>query len=281
MRLSGKKRPKGLRQLAADARFRLSGAALITAEVPDRDHTLRFVCRTRRELLRAATLYTKEPETVALMRDEIRAGDVVWDVGANIGLYSLIAATRVGDAGAVYAFEPMAENFARLIENILVNKFESRITPLSVALSGDNGFLPFHYDDASGGASGSQLRDALDYQGRGFRPVLTEIKCAATGDELLARGALRRPDVIKIDVDGHEGDILHGMRGVMSEVHSRPRLVAVELAPRNHEPAETLMRELGYELTDKQHTRSGARKLASGTPESDLAFNAIFRPRTA
>src|SRR5437879_3937805 len=67
----------------------------------------------------------------------LRPGDVFVDVGANIGLFTLVAALRVGSTGRVFAFEPTSETFERLVANVRLNKF-TNVSPHRVALSDEN-----------------------------------------------------------------------------------------------------------------------------------------------
>lgn len=83
---------------------------------------------------RARDSYTGEPETVDWIRSNLRAGDTLWDVGANVGAYSLLAPKLV-PGSAVVVLERYIPTFAHLWKNIAINRCENQITPLCVALS--------------------------------------------------------------------------------------------------------------------------------------------------
>jgi hypothetical protein len=96
------------------------GKALITqVKVQDKNYVTRFVCGNRKEAHRAATLWLKEPGTMSWLDENLRGGDVFLDIGANIGIYTLAAAHRVGATGTVYACEPHKPNCVALDEECL------------------------------------------------------------------------------------------------------------------------------------------------------------------
>ena len=88
------------------------------------------------ELWRANTFSTKEPDTLAWIDSFFRPGDVIYDVGANIGQYALYAAKRFSKELKILAFEPEALNYAKLNKNIVLNDMVGTITPYCLALSG-------------------------------------------------------------------------------------------------------------------------------------------------
>lgn len=124
----------------------------------------------------------------------IRAGDVVWDVGAHHGYVTLCAAARVGESGHVYAFEPSARNCRLLERHVRWNGF-TNVTILRWALSATEGEARF------GGDSTSKTF-AL-----GGGDELVAMRTAAA---LIATGECRPPSLLKIDVEGAEVDVLRG-----------------------------------------------------------------------
>ncbi len=84
-------------------------------KVDDGQFTYRFRCETPFEMWRARTLLEKEEGTVRWIRNSVRDGEVFYDIGANIGLYTLLAGYRVGAVGGVYAFEPHVANVQSLL----------------------------------------------------------------------------------------------------------------------------------------------------------------------
>jgi FkbM family methyltransferase len=205
---------------------------------------------TPNEHHRADTYATKEPETIEWLRDNLRDGDVFYDVGANIGLYSLYAA-KLRPACLVFAFEPESHNFGSLCGNLLLNRVEN-VTPCFFPLSSQETFAPLYvYDLRPGGAlhslgRPSSLRDGL--------PLLKTGAIAATIDVLVSRYGLPAPNLVKLDVDGNEEQILDGAAAVLASRSLRSILVEVTCADESKPAlswAESKLGPYGYHLTGK------------------------------
>lgn len=268
---------KGTRRRIAKLRFGLARKLMGHYRLRDEGHAYRFDPASFRELWRVSSIYLKETGTVDLIRKELIEGDVFCDVGANIGLYSLMAAARVGTTGQVYAFEPLAANFASLVENIRRNDYCGRITPFSLALTDSPGVFPFHYLSMVPGSSGSQLHAAVGADEANYVPLVTEMKYGTSLDALVEAGAMRAPDVVKIDVDGNEARILRGMRGLLTGNH-RPRIISVEVNEREKDALFGFMEENGYAFSGRNDTMGGLRQINEGADPEMVAYNAIFRP---
>ncbi len=271
---------KGARRRVAKLRFGLARKLMGHYRLRDEEHVYRFEPASFRELWRVSSIYLKETGTVELIRQELREGDVFCDIGANIGLYSLMAAARVGASGQVYAFEPLAANFASLVENIRLNGYADRMTPFSLALTDAPGVFPFHYISMEPGSSGSQLHEAVDMNEAAFNPLVTEMKYGTSLDELIKTGAMRVPDVVKIDVDGNEARILRGMRGLLTG-DQRPRVISVEVNAREKDALFGFMQAQGYAFAGRNDTMGGLRQINAGKDPEEVAYNAIFRPAEA
>ncbi len=261
----------------AKARFALARRLMGHVTLRDENHSYNFDPKSFREIWRISSIFLKEEGTVELLRRELREGDVFCDIGANIGLYSIMAAARTGDSGRVYAFEPLASNFSSLVENIQLNCFSERIVPFSLALTDTPGVFPFHYMSLEAGSSGSQLHRPVSDQEAVYQPLVTEMKYGTSLDALLVAGEIRPPTVIKIDVDGNEARILRGMRGLLSG-DDKPRAVSVEVNRREKDGVFAFMAEQGYAFSDRNDTMGGLRKIKAGADPEDVAYNAIFRP---
>jgi len=156
-----------------------------------------------------------------------RPGDVVYDIGANVGLYARFLA-RFG-AGQVMAFEPMSENIELLRANVaLAGPDASRIRVLTLAVGDKDGNELLQVDDVmSATASLDRLNDGEASFGRKTYglPPRTEAVRVAKLDTLIAEG-LPPPQVMKVDVEGAEGWVLEGAARTLAE--HRPAL-AIEL----------------------------------------------------
>lgn len=233
-----------------------------------------FECSNDIEAWRAQGLLIKEEGTIRWIEASVQPGDVVYDIGANIGLYTIVAGAKVGDAGCVYAFEPHVGSAGRLLRNVRVNKLAPRVRVLSVALSDREGFLPFNYTSNEPGSSGSQLGHAFTEGGVPFDPVATEIKYATTVDTLIRELVIPPANVVKLDVDGNELAILTGMRGLLTR--SGLRTVQVEIHPASDAAILAHMAEAGFTLLERHYTVSGKKAIAQGAAPEAVFHNAVF-----
>jgi FkbM family methyltransferase len=166
-----------------------------------------------------------ELATLRMYGSIVRPGDIVLDIGANIGAHTLPFARLVGKDGRVYAFEPTQYAFEKLRRNVNANPaISSRIEIVHAMLvSADhNSIAPQIY-------SSWPLRneEGLHKQHRG-KLMSTADAAAITLDEFVERGAINRIDFVKLDVDGNEADVLAGAVSTISRL--RPR-VLMEWAP--------------------------------------------------
>jgi FkbM family methyltransferase len=247
-----------------------------TVKVDDGEFAHRFRCETPLETWRARTLLEKEEGTVRWIRTCVKAGDVFYDIGANIGLYTLLAGRRVGAGGMVYAFEPHVANVHSLLHNVALNEIGGQVKVLSCALHEQEGFFDFNYYAADPGSSMSQLNDVRDSNDQPFRPQFAEYKYAVPLDKLVCSGVVRPADHIKIDVDGNELLILRGMRSLLTG-STPPRTIQVEINSRHKQELYALLSELGYALTEKHFTLHGKKALAQGIDPESVGYNALFR----
>jgi FkbM family methyltransferase len=269
---------EAVRGRRAKARFALRRQLARPFVVEEGGETYRFSCGSLDEYMRADSLAWKERGTIAWIRQELRPGDVFFDVGANIGIYTIPAARRVGPEGAVYAFEPHVVNASSLLVNVGLNAVADRVQVLSCALNDTTGMFEFSYSDLGAGTSMSQLDADVDAFGRTLEPVAAETKFATTADALVEQGAVRAPALVKIDVDGNELRVLRGMRGLLTG-SAPPRSVQVELNPAERDELLALMSELGYDLAERHHTEGAERMLGRGDDPATVPVNGIFRPR--
>lgn len=170
------------------------------------------------EKWRHDTFFSKEPETIKWL-DSFRNGCIFWDIGANIGIYSLYLASKK-DAAQIYIFEPQRTNFDRALENMRLNGWR-RWQPTSVcAVSNYNGWADF--------TPGSNLPGAND--GRIGKPVdkskLTYQVPVYCIDEL-CRWLSPTPQHIKIDVDGGEAAIIEGADATLRNPLLRSVLIEI------------------------------------------------------
>ncbi len=162
----------------------------------------------------------------------IRPGDTVYDIGAHIGYYTLIAARACGDQGGqVFAFEPLPVNLKALRIHMNANQ-TNNITILPYAVSCESAKFNF---DTTGGTGRGRLN-------AGGKMTVTTI----TLDNLVFEKKYAPPNVIKIDVEGAEVLVLNGALKVLN-LYS-PRIFLATHGKEIRRECETLLRQQGYEL---------------------------------
>jgi FkbM family methyltransferase len=181
-----------------------------------------------------------------LISEILAPGDVFYDIGANVGFFSILAARRVGADGAVYAFEPVPANAAAIRRNAALNDFPN-VSLLEVAVDEHSGVADLYMTSWDGGASLSAQAIPAS------QPVDQKSVPVKSIDDLSERGLLRPPNVVKIDVEGLEARVIKGM--VRTIAWSRPTLVyeiddgdAVQFENR-WRALDELVASLGYAVT--------------------------------
>lgn len=189
-----------------------------------------------------------EPETTGLVRRYCKRGDTVFDVGANIGYFSVLMADRVGPGGHVFAFEPSGRFYERLTKNVTVNGF-SHVTAERIALSDDRSTMQVCVSHSTSSAA---MRYSDGYQ---------ESVACTTLDDYVAERGIAGIDFMKIDVDGWE---VHCLDGGRASLASHRPVLTVEVSPRNLAAADTtpdtllyLLERLGYALFSENGAELG------------------------
>jgi FkbM family methyltransferase len=189
---------------------------------------------------RARDSYTGEPDTVAWIKENLRSGDTLWDIGANVGAYSLLAAKIVPDA-LVVAFEPYIPTFAHLWDNIVLNNLQDRIQPLCVGLSDCTAMNVLGISDPRAGSS----EHVLGKRHSGLmQPAL-----AMKSDDVVNILHVKPPSLIKVDVDGYELPVLRGMKEILQQRSLRSLIIEVEKDRTEADVSETLAAEGFQRLT--------------------------------
>ncbi len=191
-----------------------------------------------------------EPNTMVVLQKLLSPGDIFFDVGANIGCFSLYAARIVGAKGHVFAFEPSYREYNRLVENVLLNDI-TNVTTINVAVSDleGKGMLNIACERHSG-----QNTLGQDYVYKGVKSIATEEVDTITLDKFVRTISIDRVDVIKLDIEGWEYKALLGACEILKKY--RPALIieitGIKLiANRNCiVQLESLLSNLGYRFWD-------------------------------
>jgi FkbM family methyltransferase len=153
-----------------------------------------------------------EKAETQFLRSNVKKGDIVADIGANIGYYTIVLASIVGPTGRVYSFEPLPDMFETLELSIRRNGFESRVIAHNVAISDRGGAIPMFHDSTSIVDYGAQI-----VSGQDNRPgaSLIEVPTGRLSDFIPDP----KLDFIKIDVEGAEQIVLGGSLDLLERCH--------------------------------------------------------------
>jgi FkbM family methyltransferase len=160
-----------------------------------------------------------EHKTVKLMKEHVKSGMVVFDIGANIGMYSLLLSNLVGEKGTVYAFEPDPDTFLMLNENIKLSK-KNNIIPVKAALSSENSFATLNKPSINSGDAFNYIK-ILDTKSDETNLNLIE---TITLDDFIASNNINKIDFMKIDIEGAEFLCLQGAKKLLKS-NNAPSIV--------------------------------------------------------
>ena len=199
---------------------------------------------------RLETYFTKEPETIEWI-DTFKKDEQLFDIGANIGLYTIYAAKR---GVKVIAFEPESQNFAELNKNAYLNHCQDKVACLNIALSDKDcqGYLNIPFFQA-GGAINS-LGKEVDENGKDFIPVFKQGVISFSLDSFLANYDVPFPNHIKIDVDGIEPDIIKGAFRTLEDKRLKSLLIEINEDLPEHMEIIDILQKKGYFLYQKAHS---------------------------
>ena len=190
---------------------------------------------------------SSEPETRRWV-ESFAADQVFYDIGANIGLYSLFASLKTGCR--CVSIEPNPFSYDGLIRNVLLNKVQDKVIALCMAVGDDEGLLRLGMVTDESGAVGSTLAQSED--GR------TQVAAVVTRlDSLVKLKNIPFPNHVKIDVDGIEDQILAGAQATLAD--SRVKSVLIEVCDRQPEQVTALRSSLeacGLALSQKDSSET-------------------------
>ena len=202
---------------------------------------------------RVQSVKTKEPSTIEWL-DTFEQDKVFFDVGANMGLYTIWSAVRRGVR--VHAFEPVAENFAVLNRNIRLNQLSDRATgwPIAAYHRHEIGTLYISKPEIAGSCHSfnEKLSPKLEEQDFGIMQGAVSWPL----DELVARGTPPSPDYVKIDVDGLEHRVIEGMKDIIASGHMQSRLIELTPSVPEHSQIIETLQAAGYAYDPEQVERA-------------------------
>ena len=194
----------------------------------------------------------KEPDTVEWIETFLKEGDVLYDIGANVGAYSLLAVKFFQHKVKVYAFEPAFPNFSQLCKNLMLNGCQQSIVPFQIGLSDQTGIGDFNYYSLVPGGAVHTLDETVDYLGNDFTPASTQPVLRFRVDDFIEQFGIQPPNHIKIDVDGTEYAILKGMDRTLGEGTVRSMLLEITPGRGQQDQMLEYLSSKGFETHSKR-----------------------------
>ena len=202
---------------------------------------------------RVDSLFTKEPCTIEWIA-QFRAGEVLVDVGANVGMYTVWAAKTRGVR--VFAFEPGSQNYGLLNRNLMLNGLGESVKAYCLALSDAAGLSELHLASTDPGTSCHQLGEKVDHHHRPAKPRFSQGCVSARLDDLVRDGVVPPPQHIKIDVDGFEPKVIAGAAQVLRAPQTRSLLIEVNQNLPDHMQMVKELNALGFRHDAAQVARA-------------------------
>jgi FkbM family methyltransferase len=238
------------------------------AEIEHNGFKLTFSTANALNKFRVDTFDTKEPETLRWI-DSFPTGSLLWDVGANVGIYACYAAKARGCR--VFAFEPSVFNLEALARNIFLNQLTDRVTVVPLALSDELAVSNLSLTSTDWGAAMSTFGQPFGHDGEPIRKVFEFSTIGLSMVDAVDLLKIPFPEYIKIDVDGIEHlilkggvRVLQGAKSVLVEINDRFALQA--------DSASQYLREAGLSLKEKSH----AEHFDSDPGAARYTFNQIW-----
>ena len=204
---------------------------------------------------RVKTFFTKEPETLEWVDGFNNKEKIIfWDVGANIGLYSIYAALKFDNID-ITAFEPSTSNLRILSRNISENNLNDKIKINQLPLTDKNNkFLEMQESEFIEGYSMNTFGENLDFEGNSFVSKNKYKILGTSMDYLIENKILEIPNYIKIDVDGIEHLILKGGRTFLKDKRIKSVQVEMnEIFKDQYEEVMNIMKISNFRLKHKEH----------------------------
>ena len=225
---------------------------------------------------RVRTIFDKEPDTIEWIENFNKKNDnnfIFWDIGANIGLYSLYCSCVHGKKSKIYAFEPSTSNLRVLSRNIYINNLHENIFINQLPLSNKpNIFLPMKENDFQEGVSLNTFGENFNFEGDAYIAKNEYSILGTSIDYMVEKNIMDVPDYIKIDVDGIEHLILEGGKQTLKNLKIKSILIEVNdnfLEQKNR--VSKLMSDCGFQLIKKS-----TEKNIPVTKEFSNTFNYIY-----
>ena len=197
----------------------------------------------------------KEPEVRHFFQKYLKENDIVFDVGANIGVFSLFVAS-LDRGNLIFSIEPEVSNIAQLRANVLANRFEDKIKPVCAGANDRVGVSRIFLSSHEAGAAVHSVSDTeltkthLGYAVVGDAPVLS-----ITLDYLSAELGVV-PNLIKVDTDGNEKKILLGAKSLLADPRLRAIIIEMPEETEQARQCRLILSEAGFVQSDYPYAQT-------------------------
>jgi FkbM family methyltransferase len=225
------------------------------------------------EEYRISSIFEKEPETIAWIDSICNSNSVFYDIGANIGIYTLYMNYK-NPMMQMFCFEPVQNNFSSLQNNIILNGAKN-VHPFNIALSNNNMITNLFISDTRNGNSGAQIEAPINEKGESFEAKKIEKILSFSLDYLVNNLNFPQPNFIKIDVDGHENEILDGMKVALGNEQLKSLLIEFN-ADNQFQKWQSVFNKIGLfidEKFDNLPNNSSLRRSQKGSTTRNYIFH--------
>ena len=186
----------------------------------------------------------KEPEVRYFIDEYLDDGDIFFDIGANVGVFSIYAAKRYKNL-RIYSFEPEVSNLATLKENIIKNNITKKTVIYGVGISNSVGLSKLHLQDlTTGSALHTEDRKNIDHSYEGNNPIIWAEGIYTVTLDYFCDIINIIPNAIKIDTDGNESKILKGATNLLK--NPMLRSIIIEMPEEQMTYCHTILLESGF-----------------------------------
>ena len=219
------------------------------------DREIKFFVPNQVTNWRVDTYFSKEPETLEWIDSfEKKENLIFWDIGANIGLYSIYNSLK-NPKSTTIAFEPSSSNLRVLTRNISINNLEKNIKVVPIPLTNkENIFQEMNEGHFIEGGALNSFGEKFDFEGKEFKPTMKYNLLGTTMNYFIENSILDIPDYIKIDVDGIEHLILEGGDKFLNDKKVKSLSIEInENFKEQYDKVLNLMNKYEFKLLHKKH----------------------------
>ena len=214
--------------------------------VGKKDQCFRYVAVNPILRWRAKTLFSKGPETIDWL-EKMRMDDVLFDIGANVGMYSIYAGKR---GVRVFGFGPESSHFYIFNKNIQINNLSSFVSAYNFALSDKEVLDKLGLTSLTPGPARTTFSNNKQFNQTG-KPTLFEQGCMSTTlDNLILKYKMSTPNYLKIDVDGIEAKIIQGGQNLINNLTLRSILIELNDDLENDQWVKTYLNQKGFKIVN-------------------------------